>query len=98
MFGSIFEEFEAFNVTLELYIEDKVVNRQSMQAPKQILIMNFLQTAEQIGKDNRPMKLRMCRPEVVWTRDNKEKILNNEVSFSNNAMMAWEKDRNGDNK
>lgn len=36
----------------------------------------------------------MKRPETIWDRfENKEKILENEVSFSNNAMVAWEENK-----
>lgn len=97
MFGRIFEELEVFDVTFEIYIEDKVINRQSMQAPKQFLIMNFLKTAEQIGNDGRPMKIKMIRPETIWCElKQEEKTLMNEISFNNNAMIAWEKDNQND--
>lgn len=62
-----------------------------MQAPKEMLMMNFIQVMKQIGKDQRPMKVRMYRPEFIWDRfENKERVLNNAVEFSNNAMVAWE--------
>lgn len=88
MFGNIFETYE---VTFEIHIEDKLVNKQTMQAPKEMLMVNFVQTVNQIGKDRRPMKIRMTRPEIIWDKYEKiEKILTNEVVFSNNAMLTWE--------
>ena len=87
-----FDVFETFNVTFEIYIEDKLINRQTMQAPKEMLMVNFIQTVDQISKDRRPMKLRMYRQEIIYDDfENKEKVLINEVMFGNNAMIAWEK-------
>lgn len=88
--------FDIFEVTFEVYIEDKMVGKQVMQAPKEMLMANFLQVMEQMGHDKRPMKLRMYRPEVIWDNfEQSEKTINNEVSFSNNAMLAWEENRKG---
>lgn len=83
--------FETYEVTFEVYIENKLINKQTMEAPKEMLIANFLQTVNQISRDKRALKVKMIRPEIIWDRfENREKILNNEVSFSNNAMIAWE--------
>lgn len=82
--------FEMHNVIFEVYIEDKLTNRQQLQAPKEMLIANFLQTAKQIQNDRRPIKLKMIRPEVIWDNyEQKQKTLNNEIELSNNAMDAW---------
>lgn len=87
-FGNIFETHE---VTFEIYIEDKLTNKQTMQAPKEMLMVNFLQTVKQAQNDKRPLKIRMSRPEVIWDDfEQKQKVLTNEVVFSNNAMIAWE--------
>lgn len=86
--------FESYQVTFEIYIEDKLTNRQSMQAPKEMLTANFLQTVKQISNDKRPIKIKMFRPEIIWDKfENKQKTLNNEVEFSNNAMVAWAEDK-----
>ena len=83
--------FEAYEVTFEIYNKDNLTQRQTMQAPKEILIINFIQTMNQISKDQRPLKIKMIRPNVIWDRfENKEKVLHNEISFSNKAMIAWE--------
>ena len=83
--------FEMHEVIFEVYIEDKLTNRQQMQAPKQILITNFIETAKQIKNDQRPIKLKMIKPYVIWDEfDKQQKILNNEISLNNNAMDAWE--------
>ena len=88
IFGNMFEPYD---VVFEVYIEDKITNRQQMQAPKEILMANFLQTAKQIQNDQRPIKIKMIRPEVIWDSfEQKQKVLNNEIELSNNAMVAWE--------
>ena len=72
MFGNIFGEM--FDVCFEVYLEDNVINKQQMQAPAQFLIMNFIQNAEQIGRDGRPIKLRMYREDTIWDKfEKKEK-------------------------
>lgn len=95
MFEHIFEtHFNIQEVVFEVYIEDKLVKKQMMQAPTEMLIANFLQMAKQIRNDQRPMKIKMMRTEVIWDEfESKEKVLNNEVSASNDAMIAWEENR-----
>lgn len=88
--------FETYDVIFEVYIEDKLTNRQQMQAPKEMLIANFLQTAKQIQADRRPIKIKMIRPEEIWDKfEQRRRILNNEIVLSNNAMVAWEANKNG---
>ena len=85
---------EMHEVIFEVYIEDKLTNRQQMQAPKEMLIANFVQTAKQIKTDSRPIKIKMIRPEVIWDEfENRQKVLNNEIELSNDAMVAWQQKR-----
>ena len=89
-FGDMFEPHE---VIFEIYLEDKLANKQTMQASKEMLIANFMQVVQQIGNDARPMKIKMIVPETILDKfENKQKILNNEVMFSNNAMVSFEGD------
>ena len=91
IFGNLFETHE---VAFEVYIEDKLVNKQTMQAPKEMIMINFIQTAKQIQNDHRPIKIKMIRPEVIWDNfEQKQKVLNNEIELSNNSMTAWEETR-----
>ena len=84
---------EIYNVAFEVYIADKLVQKQTMQAPKEFIMMQFIQLAEQIKNDSRPMKVRVVRPETIWDNfENKEKVLYNEVVASNNAMVSWEEE------
>ena len=88
--GDMFETYEVF---FEVYIENNLTNRQQMQAPKEMLIANFLQTVKQIQADKWPIKIKMIRLETIWDNfEQKQKTLNNEIEFSNPAMVAWEKD------
>lgn len=86
--------FETHEVIIEVYIEDQLTNRRQMQAPKEVLIANFVQTAKQIQNDQRPIKIKMIRPEIIWDNfEQKQKTLNNEIEISNNAMIAWQENK-----
>ena len=88
--------FEMEEVIFEVYIEDRLIQRQSMQAPKEILMVNFVQTAKQIGNDNKPMRIRMTRPNTIYDNfEKKFKELNNEIEFMNNAWLAWDERQKG---
>lgn len=90
-FSGFEDMLEIHEVIFEIYIRNKLANKQTMQAPKDMLIANFMQVVQQISNDRRPMKIKMIKPETIWDRfENKQKILNNEVSFSNNAMISFE--------
>lgn len=85
---------ETYEVDFEIYIEDKLSQRQKMKAPKEMLIINFVQTMEQIGRNGKPMKIKMIVPMTIYDNfEKKEKVLNNEVEFKNNAMIAWEESK-----
>lgn len=93
MFGNMFEMHEA---TFEIYAEDNLINKQAMQAPKEILMANFMQIVNQIGNDSRPMKIKMIKPTIIWDRfEEKEKTLDTNAEFKNNAMIAWEDSKKG---
>lgn len=93
-FGNIGDIFEPYEVTFEVYIEDKLTNRQQMQAPKEMLIANFLQTAKQIQVDRRPIKIKMIRQEEIWDKfEQRRRTLNYEIELSNNAMVAWQENK-----
>lgn len=97
MFSRFADMFESYEVNIETYIEDKMINKQTIQAPKQIIMMQFAQLYEQVKQDKRPIKIRMTRPETIWDNfENKQRIITNEVAFSNNAMVAFEESKAGD--
>lgn len=85
------EEMGIYEVIFEVYIEDRLTNRQQMQAPKDMLIMNFIETAKQIKNDQRPIKIKMIRPYIIWDEfEKQQKVLNNEIMINNNAMDLYE--------
>lgn len=91
---NIEDMLEMHNVIFEVYIEDKLTNRQQMQAPKEMLIANFLQTAKQIQVDKRPISIKMIRPDTIWDSfEQRQKTLYNEIELSNNAMVAWKESK-----
>lgn len=87
---NIDEMLDIQDIVFEVYIEDKLTNRQQLSAPKDMIVEHFFQTARQIQNDRRPIKIKMIRPTVIWDElDKKERILNNEIELSNSAMVAW---------
>ena len=91
---NIEDMLEMHDVIFEVYIEDRLTNKQQMKAPKEMLITNFLQTAKQIQADRRPIKLKMIRPDTIWDSiEQRQKTLYNEIELSNNAMVAWKESK-----
>ena len=91
---NMFDMFETYEVTFEVYLEDKIINKQTTQAPKEFLMAQFAQTMKQIAQDRRPMKLKMIVPQIIWDNfENRQKVLDNSVTFSNNPMVAWEENK-----
>ena len=58
--------FEIFDVTLEIEVKGEGIQRQTMRAPKEIIMANFLQLAKQIKNDPRSIRLKMSRPVIIW--------------------------------
>lgn len=68
-----------------------------MQAPKQMLIANFVETAKRIKTDTRPIRFKMIKPETIWDSiEQKQKVLYNEIEISNDAMVTWEESKKGE--
>lgn len=94
----IFDALEMYEATFEVCLEDRIIHNQRQQAPKEMLMMQFIQLFQQVMNDKRPMKLKMVVPQVIWDNfENKQKTLYNDTTYSNNAMIAWEESRQ-DNK
>lgn len=75
---------ETYQVIIETYLGTQCIQRQPLNAPEQILKMQFMGVIQQIAQENRPMKCRMIVPEVIWDDiEKKEKVLNNYVEFRN---------------
>ena len=88
--GSMFETYEA---TFETYLEDKLVGKQTIEAPKEMIMISFVQKMNQIKQDSRPLKVRVTRQETILDDFKKEKVLEHEIAFSNNAMVLWEENK-----
>lgn len=90
----IFDMLEMYEATFEVYLEDKIIHNQKQQAPKEMLMVQFAQLLQQVAQDKRPMKLKMTVPQVIWDSfEGKTKTLYNDTTFSNNAMVAWEENK-----
>ena len=90
----IFDALEMYEATFEVYLEDRIIHNQRQQAPKEMLMMQFIQLFQQVMNDKRPMKLKMVVPQVIWDNfENKQKTLYNDTTFSNNAMITWEENK-----
>ena len=90
----MFIDIDFEEVNFEVYIGNTLAQRQKLQAPKEMLMINFVQTIKRIANDKRPMKIKMIRQVIIEDNfENKEKSLNNEIEFSNNAMVDFEKDK-----
>lgn len=86
--------FKTHKATFEVYLEDTLINRQTMQAPKEILMMNFVQLYEQTKTDTRPIRVKMIVPMYIWDDyKNEQKVLDNGVEFLNNAMLSYQESK-----
>lgn len=78
---------DTHEVVFEVYIGNQLTNKQRMQAPKEMIMINFLQTVEQIKNDTRPIKIKMVKQDIIYDRfENKQKIIENYIEFMNDAM------------
>lgn len=88
---SFFSDFETFKVDFEIYLENKLIQKQSTEAPKEMLMATFIQTVQQIAQDKRAMQFKMTRPVIIYDNfENKQKTINHEILFKNNAMINFE--------
>lgn len=91
---SFFSDFETYKVDFEIYLEDKLIQTQSAEAPKEMLMATFVQTMQQIAQDKRAMQLKMRVPIIIYDNfEKKQKTLNNEILFKNNAMISFEENK-----
>ena len=91
---SFFSDFETYKVDFEIYLEDRLIQSQSTEAPKEMLMATFIQTMQQIAQDKRAMQFKMKLPVIIYDNfEKKQKTLNNEILFKNNAMIAFEENK-----
>ncbi len=77
-------DYELTDAMVEQYIGNELANNQRIQAPMQMLQMQFMQLVQQIASQKQPMKVKLIVPYQVWSQYDKEmKILNNYIEFQN---------------
>lgn len=82
-----FDFGEIYQVIIETYIGTKCIQRQSLNAPEQVLKMQFIGLMQQVAQENRPMRVKMIASDVIWDDiDKKQKVLENYVEFRNKLM------------
>lgn len=78
---------ETYSVIIETYIGTQCIQRQPLNAPEQVLKMQFIGLVQQIAQENRPMRVKMIVPDVIWDDiEKKQKVLENYVEFKNKLM------------
>ena len=85
---------DIFEVIFEIYIEDRLVQREVVKAPEEFLIASFVQLAQQIKNDPRPMRIKLIYPMTIWDPfEQRQKILDTGYDLCNNAMDAWMREK-----
>lgn len=75
---------EIFEVRLEIYRYDNLVQRQILTAPQDVIINLFLNYAKQIKNIPDKMKVKLIRPELIYIPwENQHKILENCIEIQN---------------
>ena len=75
---------ELFEVFFEMLIDEKLVQKQRMTAPADIIIANYVSTAQQMKNDPRHIKIRLLRPELIWDQiDREHRVLENCIEIQN---------------
>lgn len=78
---------ETYQVIIETYIGNQCIQRQPLNAPEQVLKMQFMGLMQQIVQENRPMRVKMIVSDVIWDNyEKKQKVLENYVEFRNKLM------------
>lgn len=75
---------EIYNVRFEVYHNNNLTQKQILEAPKEMIIMTFLNFAKQIKNIPERLKVKLIRPELIWIPwDNQHKILENCIEIQN---------------
>lgn len=82
MFDFRFEK--TYDVIIEQYIGNALVNQQSISAPEHFIVGQFINLVQQVVNQNQPMKIVMKTPVEIWDKfEHKNKSIWNEVEFKN---------------
>ena len=75
---------EIYSVEFLLYQNNKLIQQQTMDAPKEVIIMQFISIAKQMRNTSEKIKLKLTMPEIIWIPwDNKRKMLVNCIELQN---------------
>lgn len=75
---------EIYNVRFEVYHNNNLTQKQILEAPKEMIIMTFLNFAKQIKNTPERLKVKLIRPELIWIPwENQHKILENCIEIQN---------------
>ena len=75
---------EIYNVRFEIYHNNNLTQKQVLEAPREVIIMTFLNYAKQIKNIPEKLKVKLIRPELIWIPwDNQHKILENCIEIQN---------------
>lgn len=75
---------EIYNVRFEVYHNNNLTQKQILEAPKEMIIMTFLNFDKQIKNIPERLKVKLIRPELIWIPwDNQHKILENCIEIQN---------------
>lgn len=85
----MFINFNNFNqnsesVIFEIWLGNQLIQKQSMQAPEEMLKLMFLNYVQQLAERREPMHLRMSGEDVIWDNfENKQKIIPKRIDYWN---------------
>lgn len=81
-----------FEDNLEIYIlEIKMGNniqRHQLQGAPDMVQLQFMQSMQEVGNTNQPIRLRIIKQEEIWNQySQSRKILENYIQFANKSYM-----------
>ena len=90
MFNVFTEQFETFDCTFDIYIDDNM-QTQRIQAPRVMIQQQFLQLAQNAVNDNRAVKIVMRRDVPCYDKwSGKLIVQEHSIEFRNNAYVYRE--------
>lgn len=88
MFINFSSSSDIFDVVIEFYIGDQKIGSQKLSGPKELIMINFIQTVQNVRSDQ-PVKVVMTRYEDVWDQfDNCFKKQEYSITFWN-RQETW---------
>ena len=72
---------ETYKVTFNIYVGTQLTQSQTIEAPRQMIEMQFRQVCQQVANTGQPMKAEMVRYENGWDSENKPKQFEYKMDF-----------------